>query len=84
MDANIHNTITNFIWGIADDVLREVLPYTPDAWVDASKTQIGYDFFTRHFYKPAPMRSLKEIRNEVFALEQETEGLLEEIAGGEA
>lgn len=68
--------------GIAAFIQREVIPYTPDAWVDASKTQIGYEVsFTRHFYKPAPMRTLKEIRDEIFALEQETEGLLEEIAG---
>lgn len=68
--------------GIAAFIKREVLPYTPDAWIDATKTQIGYEIsFTRHFYKPAPMRTLKEIRDEIFALEQETDGLLEEIVG---
>ncbi len=68
--------------GIAAFIQREVLPYTPDAWVDESKTQIGYEIsFTRHFYKPAAMRTLKEIRDEIFALEQETDGLLEEIVG---
>ena len=61
---------------------REVLPYTPDAWVDESKTQIGYEIsFTRHFYKPAPMRSLGEIKDDIYALEEETEGLLEQIVG---
>jgi type I restriction enzyme M protein len=68
--------------GIESFIKREVLPYTPDAWVDESKTQIGYEIsFTRHFYKPAPMRTLKEIRDEIFALKQETEGLLEDIIG---
>ena len=62
---------------------REVLPYTPDAWIDASATKIGYEIsFTRHFYKPQPLRSLEEIRADILALEQETEGMLAEIVGG--
>lgn len=68
--------------GIAAFIKREVLPYTPDAWVDGSKTQIGYEIsFTKHFYKPVPMRTLAEIKADILALEQETEGLLEEIIG---
>ncbi len=68
--------------GIAAFIEREVLPYTPDAWVDGSKTQIGYEIsFTKHFYKPIPMRTLDEIKADIFAIEQETEGLLEEIVG---
>lgn len=62
---------------------REVLPYVPDAWIDASKTQIGYEIsFTRYFYKPTTMRSLDEIVADIRALERETDGLLEEIIGG--
>jgi type I restriction enzyme M protein len=61
---------------------REVLPYTPDAWIDASATKIGYEIsFTRHFYKPQPLRSLEEIRADILALEQETDGMLAEIVG---
>ncbi|OPY17190.1 MAG: hypothetical protein A4E74_01470 [Syntrophus sp. PtaB.Bin075] len=61
---------------------REVLPYTPDAWIDPDKTLVGYEIsFTRHFYRPAPMRSLDEIKADIYALEQETEGLLEQIVG---
>ena len=68
--------------GIPAFIEREVLPYTPDAWVDKSKTQIGYEIsFTKHFYKPIPMRTLDEIKADIFAIEQETEGLLEEIIG---
>lgn len=68
--------------GIAAFIEREVLPYTPDAWVDSSKTRIGYEIsFTKHFYKPVPMRTLEEIKADIFAIEQETEGLLEEIVG---
>ena len=61
---------------------REVLPYTPDAWIDPGKTLVGYEIsFTRHFYRPSPMRTLDEIKADVFALEQETDGLLEQIVG---
>ena len=43
---------------------------------------MGYEIsFTRHFYRPAPMRSLDEIKADIYALEQETEGLLEQIVG---
>ncbi len=68
--------------GIEAFFRREVLPYTPDAWIDSDKTQIGYEIsFTRHFYKPAPTRTLQEIKADIYALEQETDGLLEQIVG---
>ncbi len=61
---------------------REVLPYAPFTWYAPSDVKIGYEIsFTRHFYKPQPLRSLEEIRADILALEQETEGLLEEIVG---
>jgi len=64
---------------------REVLPYTPDAWIDASATKIGYEIsFTRHFYKPQPLRSLDEIRKDILAVEKEAEGLLGEIVGAKS
>ena len=70
--------------GIEEFFRREVLPYVPDAWIDSTKTKIGYEIsFTRYFYKPVPMRPLEEIRADILALEQETEGLLEEIIGKE-
>jgi len=68
--------------GIEAFFRREVLPYVPDAWIDTGKTKIGYEIsFTKHFYKPAPMRTLDEIKADILALEKETEGLLEEIVG---
>ncbi len=68
--------------GIEAFFRREVLPYTPDAWIDPAKTLVGYEVsFTRHFYRPAPMRTLDEIKADIYALEQETEGLLEQIVG---
>ena len=69
--------------GIEAFVRREVLPHAPDAWIDASKTVIGYEIsFTRHFYKPQPLRSLDQIEADIRALEQETEGLLEDVLVG--
>lgn len=69
--------------GIDAFMAREVLPHADDAWVDRAKTKIGYEVsFTRHFYKPVPLRSLDEIRADIRALEAETEDLIREIAGG--
>ena len=69
--------------GIEAFFKREVVPHVPDAWIDHSKTQIGYEIsFTRHFYKPAPLRTLDEIRTDLLALQEEGEGLLDAIVGG--
>lgn len=66
--------------GIEAFLRREVLPYAPDAWIDESKTKIGYEVsFTRHFYKPTPLRTLDEIRDDIRALVVETDDLLREI-----
>ncbi len=69
--------------GIEAFINREVMPYTQDAWIDESATKIGYEIsFTRHFYKPQPLRTLAEISADILALEKETEGLLTEITAG--
>ena len=66
--------------GIEAFLEREVLPYAPDAWYKPDSVKIGYEIsFTRYFYKPEPMRSLDEIRADILALEQDTEGVLAEI-----
>ena len=42
--------------------------------------KVGYEIsFTRYFYTPQPLRTLAESRADILALEQETEGLLDEI-----
>ena len=69
--------------GIEAFIRREVLPYAPDAWYAPDSVKVGYEIrFTRHFYKPQPLRPLEEIRADIMAVEQETEGLLAEIVGG--
>ena len=68
--------------GIEAFIRREVLPYTGDAWLQDKKgsTKIGYEIsFTRHFYKPEPLRTLDEIRADIIDVEKEAEGLLDEL-----
>jgi len=69
--------------GIEAFLRREVLPYAPDAWFVPGSVKIGYEIsFNRHFYKPASMRSLREIRADILALEKETDDLLGALVGG--
>jgi type I restriction enzyme M protein len=64
--------------GIEAFIRREVLPYTPDAWMKEDATKIGYEVsFTRYFYKPQPLRTLEEISADILAIEKEAEGLLD-------
>jgi len=59
---------------------REVLPHVSDAWIDYSKTKIGYEInFTKYFYKYKPLRKLAEIRADILALEDETEGMIKAV-----
>ena len=45
---------------------RKVLPHVPDAWVDESKTRVGYEInFNRYFYKYTPLRPLEGIEAEI-------------------
>jgi type I restriction enzyme M protein len=65
---------------IEEYMRREVWPHVPDAWVDESKTKIGYEIpFTRHFYEYVPPRDLGEIEKEIRELEGEIRGMLEEV-----
>jgi type I restriction enzyme M protein len=65
-----------------DYMKREVLPHVPDAWIDDTKTNIGYEInFTKYFYQYKPLRSLDEIRKDIMAIEQETDGLLKDVIG---
>jgi type I restriction enzyme M protein len=66
---------------VDDYMCDEVLPYTPDAWVDHTRTKIGYEIpLTRHFYKYVPPRPLEQIDTEIKSLEDEVQRLLAEIA----
>ena len=61
---------------------REVKPHVPDSWIDQKKDKVGYEInFTKYFYQFKPLRSLKEITDELLTLEQKSEGLLSEVLG---
>ena len=59
---------------------REVLPYSPDAWIDRKKSKVGYEIpFTRYFYQYQPPKPCAEIMEEIIALEKELDGSIKEI-----
>ena len=65
---------------IDDYYRREVKPHLPDSWLDRKKDKVGYEInFNRYFYQYTPLRSLKEIADEMLALERKSEGLLNEV-----
>ncbi|ADW16440.1 N-6 DNA methylase [Desulfobulbus propionicus DSM 2032] len=66
--------------GVEEYFRREVLPHVPDAWIDHSKTKVGYEIpLNRHFYRYEPPRELAEIEAEIKVLEGEILDLLREV-----
>ena len=61
-------------------VAREVLPYNPDAWVDESKTKIGFEIpFTRTFYEYKEIEPSVDIAARIAAREQSLMAKLREL-----
>ncbi len=59
---------------------REVLPHVPDAWIDHTKTKVGYEIpLNRHFYRYEAPRDLAVIEAEIKALESDIVRLLGEV-----
>jgi type I restriction enzyme M protein len=59
---------------------REVLPYVPDAWIDESKTKIGYEIpFQRYFYKYELLPSSTYFVKNIKKIEQDILSLMEEL-----
>ncbi|MYL29877.1 N-6 DNA methylase [Halobacillus halophilus] len=59
---------------------EEVLKYIDDAWIDHSKTVIGYEIvFAKHFYKYLKPRNLNDLTLDLLELEKQSEGLLHNI-----
>lgn len=84
-DINV-NWIANFIWGIADDVLRDL--YVRGKYRDVilpmtvlRHQAAGQDFYNIPKFTLRNLRSLEKIRADILALEKETEGLLDQIIG---
>ena len=60
--------------------VREVLPYAPDAWIDHSKTKVGYEIpMTRYFYEYQAPEAVEDIVARITALEQDISAGLAEL-----
>ena len=73
------NEIVPFLYpdGIEGYMENEILLYTPDAWVDEKKTQIGYELsFTKYFLHPHELRSIEDITSDLRAIEIQMSGAL--------
>lgn len=63
---------------------KNIYPYNPDAYIDTSKTKVGYEIpFVRLFYKYIPPKSSKEIFTEIKQLEKGETLLMKELFGNE-
>jgi type I restriction enzyme M protein len=59
---------------------REVLPHVPDAWIDTTKTKVGYEIpLNRHFYRYEPPRPLEVIETDIKRLEDDIMKMLKEV-----
>jgi type I restriction enzyme M protein len=60
---------------------KEVKPHWPDAWIDFSKTKVGYEIpITRKFYVYEAPRPLAEIERDIKKLEGEILQMLKDVA----
>ncbi|MBR3137137.1 MAG: SAM-dependent DNA methyltransferase [Clostridia bacterium] len=61
---------------------REVLPYVPDAWIDRSKTKIGYEIpMTRYFYEYQRPEASEDILSRIIGLEDSIAASLRKLFG---
>jgi type I restriction enzyme M protein len=59
---------------------REVKPHLPESWMDRDKDKVGYEInFTKYFYQYKPLRSLEDITKDLIQIENESEGLFNQI-----
>lgn len=59
---------------------REVIPFAPNAWIDESKTKIGYEIsFTKYFYEYKEPRKAEDIMKEILELDAKLDGVLKEL-----
>ena len=62
---------------------REVLPYAPDAWIDKSKTKVGYEIpMTRYFYKYQAPEKAKDIEKRLNKIESDITKSLKDLFEG--
>lgn len=59
---------------------RQILPFNPDAWIDRSKTKVGYEIpMTRFFYEFPPQESSESILVELNVLKEKLVTSLTEV-----
>ena len=59
---------------------REVIPFAKYAYIEESKTKIGYEIpFTKYFYKYQEPRKTEDILNEILELDRKLDGALKEL-----
>ena len=69
---------------IEDYMNREVIPFAKYAYIDESKTKIGYEIsFTKYFYKYHEPRKTEDIMNEILELDRKLDGVLKELQENE-
>lgn len=69
---------------IEDYMNREVIPFAKYAYIDESKTKIGYEIsFTKYFYKYLEPRKTEDIMNEILELDKKLDGVLKELQENE-
>lgn len=80
-DADLRDTETVSLKESIDEYFkREVLPHVPDAWIDTTKTKVGYEIpLNRHFYRYEPPRPLEVIETDIKRLENNIVKMLKEV-----
>jgi type I restriction enzyme M protein len=79
-DPTVRLATIEYRSAIEDHLGTDVHPYASDAWVDHTKTKIGYEIpLARYFYKYVPPRPLQEIDAAIKQLENEIQELLREV-----
>ena len=74
--------IVPWIEDIEEYMQKNVIPYTPDAWIDEKKTKVGYEIpFTREFYKYVAPRKSEDIFARLKELEKQEAELINKILG---
>ena len=61
---------------------EEVKPHVEEAWINLDSVKIGYEIsFNKHFYRHKPLRSLKDVAQDILKLEEKADGLIADILG---
>jgi type I restriction enzyme M protein len=81
-DKNADNSkLVDLVHDDCEEYLKaEVLPHVADAWIDHSKTKVGYEIpINRHFYVYKPPRALAEIEADIKDLEKDIISMLKDV-----